>query len=94
MDIGTAMVLVALIGATPSTIQIFLSRKGRREMREQIDNRAQGIESKVEVVHKDVNGKVADLLAATKKSDMAEGHAAGVEQERSEERGRQGSPNY
>lgn len=44
---------------------------------------------KIDNVRKDVNGQTDKLIQASKAGDIAQGHAEGVEQERSEERTRQ-----
>lgn len=43
---------------------------------------------KIEQVRKDVNGKVSELIDTSKLANVAEGRAAGIEQERAEERSR------
>ena len=69
MDFTTSitLILVAAIGAIPSLVN------GRKMTR---------INEKVDEYHKDVNGKVAQLIDATKAGNIAEGRAAGIEHER------------
>lgn len=69
MDLTTSltMIAVAAISAIPSILN------GRK---------ANKLSEKVDDYHKDVNGKVTELIATTSELNIAAGHAAGVEDER------------
>lgn len=76
-------VVVALIGATPPTIAIIImSRKQSAERREQ---NKELLEGQKEVV-KAVDGQLTKFVEAKEQL----GHAAGKEEERKEQRGREG----
>jgi len=67
----TDAMVAALIGAIPATVAataaLIVSLRGNR---------------KVDSVALSINGRIAQLLEAVSKEQRAEGHAAGVEEER------------
>lgn len=72
--INWTVVLVALIGAVPSTIAAVNSWLGRKQSERNAE--------KLNKVEKDVNGKMEKLVEAAKELSHANGHAAGIEHER------------